>query len=52
MMCMVKDIAVQLKQNRASIATTSEATFTEKDLVSIVRRVFLEDVSEEAIYAV
>ncbi|OAD00025.1 hypothetical protein MUCCIDRAFT_156952 [Mucor lusitanicus CBS 277.49] len=42
---------MQLKQNRASIVESSEATFAEKYLMPIFRRVLLENTKQEIIYA-
>ncbi|KAG1041008.1 hypothetical protein G6F43_012186 [Rhizopus delemar] len=50
-MAIIKGVVMQLKQNRASIAKSSEATFAEKYLMPIIRRVLLENTQENIIYA-
>lgn len=50
-MAIIKDVSMQLKQNRASIVESSEATFAEKYLMPIFRRVLLENTKQEIIYA-
>ncbi|KAG1488552.1 hypothetical protein G6F45_012179 [Rhizopus arrhizus] len=50
-MAIIKGVVMQLKQNRASIAKSSEATFAEKYLMPIIRRVLLKNTQEKIIYA-
>lgn len=50
-MDIIKGVVMQLKQNRASIAKSSEATFAEKYLMPIIRRVLLKNTQEKIIYA-
>lgn len=50
-MAIIKDVVMQLKQNRASIAESSEATFAERYFMPIIRRVLLKNTQEEVIYA-
>ncbi|KAF1800801.1 hypothetical protein FB192DRAFT_1428943 [Mucor lusitanicus] len=50
-MAIIKDVSMQLKQNRASIVQSSEVTFAEKYLMPIIRRVLLENTKQEMIYA-
>ncbi|KAG1547545.1 hypothetical protein G6F49_010173 [Rhizopus delemar] len=51
MMSIIKDIVRQKKQYRASIADTYEATFTEKCVISVIRRILLKNASEDLHYA-
>ncbi|KAI9264609.1 hypothetical protein EDC94DRAFT_640275, partial [Helicostylum pulchrum] len=51
MMSMVRDLAKNKKKYRASAASSSEATFTDKHLLPAIQRVLLRGASEDVTYA-